>query len=168
MKTFEEINHYLINQLPADQINAVMSQRECDIDNEFLGFVDTYYHLSNLIPKHFTVLDFGCAYNAQSFFFTNHLRYIAVDISECVKFKAGNCEIFNTTIRYFINKELPKLNLDLDECFAICNNVPDWDDKNSQLVRFAFGNLYSFYTSNKKMQHELYNILSIKRTNNHK
>ena len=29
-------------------------------DPSFLGFINTYYYLSKLIPKHWTVVDIGC------------------------------------------------------------------------------------------------------------
>jgi len=36
-------------------------------------------HLAALIPLHFTVVDLGCAYAAQSYYFRRHWKYIGVD-----------------------------------------------------------------------------------------
>lgn len=56
----------------------VMHQKNCEIDPEFMGFVDVYYHLSKIIPKHLTVIDIGCCYAPQCLYFKNHHKYIGV------------------------------------------------------------------------------------------
>lgn len=134
--------------LPKEQLEAVLNQERCDIDGEFMGFLNEYKYLSKIIPKHFTVIDLGCAYNPQCFYFIEHKKYIAVDIEKCIKFQSDNCEIFEKTINNFINENLH--NYDLEETFAICSYVPDWYDKNKELVRQSFKNLFVFYPSNKE------------------
>lgn len=129
--------------LPKDQIDKVFDQAEIDIDPTFLGFVDVYEKLSEVIPRHFTIVDLGCAYNPQCFFFTEHKKYIAVDFSDCVKFKADNCEIYHMPIEQFIKEHLHKL--DLEETFAICSYVPDWGGENRKMVREAFKNVFTYY-----------------------
>ncbi len=133
----------LLKKLPKDQIKKVFEQKECDIDGFFLGFMDIYESLSKIIPKHFTIIDLGCAYNAQSFYFKDHKQYIAVDISDCGKFKTDNCKIYNLSIENFINFNLKQFNL--EETFAICSYVPDWGGDNKKMVREAFKNLFVYY-----------------------
>lgn len=133
----------LLRIIPKEQKDAVFGQKEADIDPEFIGFVDIYKKLSEIIPDHFTVIDFGCAYNPQSYFFTKHKKYIAVDMSKCVKFKAKNCRIYRMTIKSFIEKYAEKY--DKKETFAICSYVPPWHDDNIKLVRENFLNVFTYY-----------------------
>lgn len=133
----------LVKLLPKDQIERVLNQEMCDIDLEFLGFTDIYYHLSQIIPKHFTVVDLGCAYNAQCFYFTDHKKYIAVDVTMNEVFKSDNCILVNRSIQAFIKFNNGRLNL--DETFAICSYVPPWYNDNTKLVRETFKNCFVYY-----------------------
>ena len=135
----------MINLLPKDQIKSVFSQDMCDIEPDFLGFTDIYENLSKIIPKHFTIIDLGCGYNPQCFYFKEHKKYISVDIGKLIRFKSDNCEIYVMTIKEFIDKYL--WDFDLDETFAICSYVPSCEVK---LVRENFKNVFTYYPSNKK------------------
>lgn len=135
--------HPILQLIPDDQIQKVFGQDYCDIDYEFLGFLDIYEALSKIIPKHFTVIDLGCAYNAQCFYFTEHKKYIAVDISDCEKFCASNTEIHVKSIEDFIKSDISDLNL--DAVFAICSYVPNWGGDNRQMVRNTFPNVYTYF-----------------------
>lgn len=141
--TNESSTKKLLKIIPECQLDAVFGQDICDIDYEFIGFVGIYDSLSKIIPKHFTVIDFGCSYNAQCFFFDKHKKYIAVDISKVVKFKSKNCEIFEMPISEFIERHSGEL--DKSKTFAICSYVPPWHDDNIKLVRENFTNVFTFY-----------------------
>lgn len=120
----ESITAKLLALLPQDQCDRVFFQEYVDIEPSFLGFVDTYYYLSKLIPTHWTIIDFGCAYNPQSFFFPEHKQYIAVDGDTSIqRFCPENCVIFPKLISVFLEEDLPRLNLNKEEVFAICNYV---------------------------------------------
>lgn len=134
----------LMFALPNDQWQKVMNQPMCDIDATFFGFIHTYDALSKIIPKEFTVIDLGCCFNAQSFYFTEHREYIAVDISDCIKFKPDNCTIYNKSISEFIERDISKF--DLKTTFAICNYV---SDSMAELVRKSFMHVYTFYPHSK-------------------
>jgi len=138
----------ILNRLPKWQIEKVLNQPNCDIDLDFLGFLDIYETLSKIIPKYFTVVDLGCAYNPQCFFFEEHKSYLAVDISDCVKFQAKNCEIFQKSISEFINENLSNLNL--EETFAICSYVPSWGGDNGKIARDTFKNVFVYYPSSTR------------------
>lgn len=136
--------HELLNIIPQEQQDRVFSADSvCDINYEFLGFTDIYKHLSLIIPHHFIVVDLGCGYNAQCFYFSEHKSYIAVDISDCEKFTNSNCYIFISTIEDFIANNLDQFNL--DETFAICSYVPPWYGNNIEIVKKAFKNVFTFY-----------------------
>ena len=109
----------------------------------------TYYYLSRMIPKDWTVIDIGCAYNPQSYLFQNHARHIAIEPVWNDKdfhfeyFKAPNTELLFMTGQEFIQKELPKMNLDLDKTFAIVNFVPS--GACNLMVRETFKNVWAYY-----------------------
>jgi len=49
---FQKINNKLVSQLAKkypQMFKEVLEQKNCDIDETFLGFVDTYYYLSNIL-----------------------------------------------------------------------------------------------------------------------
>lgn len=147
MESFEEINAYLIRKLEADEYYASQLTRilECSkslIDYEFLGFVDTYYHLSHIIPKGRVVYDMGCASAVQSWFFRNHKKYIGVDVDldKDEVLTTPNSVFYSCTISEFIS------NNSIDNpSFAICNYVPPWGDDNIRIVKEAFEHVYLFY-----------------------
>ena len=139
-----KINNGLLRLLPKDQADRVFNQKMADIEPDFLGFVDIYYHLSKIIPLHFTVVDLGCAYNPQCFYFTEHKEYIAVDsFEDTERFKADNCTIYEMTIKEFILKHI--LSLNIEETFAICSYVPPWHNDNMELTRKYFKNVFTYY-----------------------
>lgn len=145
-RTFEEITHYLLSLIPRQEIEAKIEYMH-DFTSEFVGFVDVYYHLSKIIPKDWTVIDFGAAHNPQSYFFTEHKKYIAVNPLSGIEEDDGmfcppNCEIYRMTTGEFLNTiDYPK-----EKVFAICNFVPNWHGEDSiKLVHENFRNTYTFY-----------------------
>ena len=141
---FKIATEYLLNTVPEEQFDRVFNQKECDIEPEFLGFIDTYYLLAKLIPTDFTVIDFGCAYAPQCFFFKDHHKYIGVDVShETEKFKTDNSEFHDLGIEEYIKQNI--LTINQGETFVICNYVPNWYSENIKLVKENFNNVYTFY-----------------------
>ena len=140
--TFEEINNNLAQELATnypDMYKEVLEQRYCDIDGSFLGFVKVYFHLSKIIPKDWIVIDFGCAYNPQSYYFRRHKKFIGVNAGKLKKFHFENTELFDGTISDYL-KQKPEV----EKVFAICNNVPSPETK---LIREYYPNCYIYYTA---------------------
>ncbi len=144
-KTFQEITDYLFSLIPKEELERHRDDM-MELCPEFAGFVDTYYYLSKIIPKDYTVIDFGAAYNAQSYFFTEHKKYMAVNPLSPHKEENGmfcpkNCEIFRMTTKEFIETvDYPK-----EKVFAICNYVPNWYHDSIALVHENFRNCYTFF-----------------------
>lgn len=143
---FEEITAHLLSLIPKDEIDKLNGTLG-EIYPCFMGFVDIYYYLSKVIPKDWTVIDFGAGHNAQCYFFTGHKKYIAVNPISGIKeddgmLRAPNCEIYRMTTGEFLQKvDYPK-----DKVFAICNYVPNWYGEDSiKLVHENFRNVYTFY-----------------------
>lgn len=147
--TFEAISQYLYEMIPKEEWERV--ERDAEIYPDFCCFADTYYHLSQVIPKDYTVIDFGAAYNAQAYFFTKHKKFIAVNpispAGDNGMFQPNNCEICRMTTGKFLQKHG---NFPNEKVFAICNYVPNWHGEDSiDLVHKNFRNVYTFYPSGK-------------------
>lgn len=145
-KNYEQICKYLYDLIPKEEWKR-MEGTLGEMSSDFLGFCDTYYHLSMLIPKDWTIIDFGAGHNPQSYFFTEHKKYIAVNPMSDIAEENGmfcppNCEIYRMTTGEFLKTvDYPK-----SKVFAICNYVPNWHGEDSMgLVRKNFKNCYTFY-----------------------
>ena len=117
----------------------------CDIDGEFMGFTDIYKHLAQIIPKSRIIVDLGCAYAPQAIYFTEHRKYIGVDLPyfKTPRVNTKNSEYCEMSIKEWIEKELPKYNK--EELFAICSYVPPWHDDNQKLCRENFLDMFAYY-----------------------
>ena len=138
--------HELFKLIPNNQTRWVFSQKDCELEHDFLGFTEFYKHLSFIIPTHFTIVDLGCGYAPQSFYFTKHKQYIGVDVFEGERFFALNTRHYTKTIQDYVRTDISKL--DLCEVFAICSYVPDEEAK--ELVRNTFPNLFVYYPCDKQ------------------
>ena len=132
-----------LHLIPQEQLDRVLNQDMCDIDPSFLGFTEVYKALASIIPLHWTIVDLGCAYSPQAFFFTQHKAYIGVDYGTNERFAAHNTKHFDMTIREFIEGHAG--DLDRKTTFAICSYVPPWHDDNQKLVREHFQNVFVYY-----------------------
>ncbi len=147
---FEKINAQLLFDLRKKypkQLKDIFKQDKCEIEESFLGFVDTYYYLSLIIPKHFTVIDLGCSYALQSYYFRNHKHYIGVDKSTDKRLKLNNTEHLYCSIDFYL--KLFDKN-DTDEVFAICNYAPI----NTEEIRNKFKNIYVYYPAGNSILHK--------------
>jgi hypothetical protein len=122
---------------------AVFLQSECQIDPEFMGFVEIYHHLSQIIPMHWTILDLGCAYAPQCWYFKDHKKYIGVDMSVKKRFTLPNCEQYLSSIRDWF-KDLKPPNLNLDMTFGIMSYVPATDYEYFT-AKMGLENLFVYY-----------------------
>ena len=146
--------HYVCSLIPSNEWQRVMksdASAEITSDSIMCGGA-TYYYLSRMIPKDWTVIDVGASYGGQSYLFKDHARYIAVepfrssDDWNFEDFKADGTERYQMTAGKFVKEVLPTLKLDLGKTFAICNYVPEWFGENPmELVRQTFHNCYVYY-----------------------
>lgn len=72
----QEITNYVLSLIPKEEKDRVFKQEYCAIGTDFIGFMETYYYLSKIIPKEYTVYDFGCAYNPQCYLFQDHANLL--------------------------------------------------------------------------------------------
>lgn len=131
----------LMRLIPKEQLESVLNQDMCELEPTFLGFTDVYENLSRIIPKHFTVIDFGCYVACQSYYFRKHKEYIGVDTCPLKRVKFSNATHYFEPIQSFISDRLSSFCL--NTTFAICSYVPD--DNAKELIRKSFTNLFIFY-----------------------
>ena len=131
------------SKIPADEYNAVMNQCKCEYEYDFLGFLEVYKAASMFVPKHRTIIDFGCYLSAQAYFFAEHSKYIGVDVVDLKRFTTDNAEHYICTIQDWI-KQHPEMAND-DNVFAICSYVPDREAQD--LVRNTYKNCLIYYPS---------------------
>lgn len=143
MKNHDKISLELYNSFSEEQNNSVLNQNDCDIEPTFLGFVGVYKNLSEIIPKHFTIIDLGCAYAPQCFYFKDHAKYIGVDVFNGIRYYSENSiHVIDEIGGYIDNLDI---DLDLKKVFAICSYVPDWYGDVRLKARNKFSNLFVFY-----------------------
>ena len=103
-------------------------------------FDEPYQQAACVANKDSIIIDLGCAYAPQSYYFTQCKRYIGVDLPmvapqggyeqypECVpetRFKPDNAEFYIMSIQKFLKEVYPALNIDKSKVIAICSAVPD-------------------------------------------
>lgn len=132
-------------KLDPELTKEVMAQNYCDIEPSFMCFADVYESLAKLIPKHWTVVDFGCAFAPQCLYFKDHEKYIGVDPGKIKRFHTENCNLYNSTIIEWL-KETHRDILNLDRSFAIMSYVPA-DEYSYFLVKTHFKNIFVYYPS---------------------
>lgn len=141
MEIYKELLAEIKAKIPADEYNAVMNQIMCEYEHDFLGFLEVYKAASMVAPKCSTIIDFGCYLAAQAYFFSEHSKYIGVDVVDLQRFAPENAEHYIGTIQDYI-KEHPETATD-PNVFAVCSYVPDF--KAQELVRKTYGNCLVYY-----------------------
>lgn len=143
-----------LSLIPQEQYDRVFRQNMCDIDYEFLGFTDIYERLAEIIPRHWTIVDLGCAYSPQAFLFRDHKAYVGVDIDlgggPQERFIAPNTTHYIMPISDFIRDHVHEF--DQSTTFAICSYVPPWHGDNMKMARDTFKNVFTYYPAGEHFQ----------------
>ena len=139
--SYKECCKELMSGFSKEQFEYVFSYEYNELDYEFLGFVEQYKALSEIIPKEFIIIDLGCNAAAQMYYFRNHKAYFGVEISDVRCFHQPNAAVFHVSVQEFIKAHLAMF--DVNKCFAICNYVPG--EETRKLVRETFPNLFVYY-----------------------
>lgn len=145
-RAHDEVSTTLYRALAAavpDQMRRIMGSRMVDIEPQFMGFVATYRLLALLIPRDWTVVDLGCAYAPQCWYFRAHRRYVGVDLGSLRRrFAMPNTLHLRANITDVLAVWRASNPL---ETFAICNYVPPWHGFERRAIAAVFPNLFSFY-----------------------
>lgn len=140
-----------IQKIPKNELDRVFSESETaseDMDFTFLCFEDIYIKVKQFCSEETIILDFGCAYAAQSYWFLDCKKYIGIDLPfyNNVKFRTNNSEIYLMSGQDFIKNELPKLNINQENIVAVCSYVPD--EELQKMVSGTFKYNYVQYCEN--------------------
>lgn len=142
----------LFHLIPREKLDYLFTHSDragAEMDPTFLGFEDVYRYASLNIPKDKIILDLGCAYATQSYYFTDFEKYIGVDIegNENSVIHTDNSAFYFTSIQDFIENIYPTLNIEKQDVYAICSAVPDKEAVN--LAKATFPNLLYWYPGDK-------------------
>lgn len=120
----------LFKLIPKEKIEKVFEtsktvDAECDF--AFLGFEDVYKAVTLFVPKNRVIIDLGCAYAFQSWYFRDYRKYIGIDngVNKNDVLETENSEFYFVSIQEFIKEVFPQLGYRKEEVFAICSYVPD-------------------------------------------
>lgn len=131
----------LYEKIPKDQLYKFRGDL-VEIDHTFMAFLESYEPIAELVPKDFTIIDFGCYMAAQSFLFEDFNKYIGVDNFEnYYPFKTDQEDIQSTPDRFisknskhfimdigeFLDKYSNELKKNSDKVYAICSFVPGYE-----------------------------------------
>ena len=138
----------LYKLIPKEKIEKVFKTSEtvgAECDFTFLGFEDIYKAVTLLVPKNRVIIDLGCAYAFQSWYFRDYRKYIGVDngVNKNDVLETENSEFYFMGIQNFIREIFPILGYREEEVFAICSYVPDKDAR--EMVRYVFPYCLVYY-----------------------
>ena len=151
----------LYTLIPKEKIDQIFLKSEtagAELDYEFLGFEEVYKAVTLFVPKNRVIIDFGCGYAFQSWYFRDYRKYIGVDndITENDILRTDNAEFYFMSIQEFIRNHVVKDTFGfnyiilsgaeaerVESFFAICSYVPDTDAQ--RLVRETFPHCLVYY-----------------------
>ena len=138
----------LFNLIPREKIEHVFRTSQtvgAECDYTFLGFEHVYKAVTMFVPKSKVIIDLGCAYAFQSWYFRDYRKYIGVDNGVCCAdvLETDNSEFYFISIQHFIRDVFPRLGYSLNEVFAVCSYVPD--DNAREMVKNFFAHYLVYY-----------------------
>lgn len=123
LKKYEELLKEVYERINNSNQSVLLRQENCELEHDFLGFLENYELLRQLAPKDATIIDFGCNMAAQTFLFVDYPAYLGVDLDELVRFATNNTIHYQMSIQNFLKHEFPAL--EGKKVFGICSAVPD-------------------------------------------
>ena len=140
-----------IKLIPQSELDRVFRDSEtasADMDCTFLCFEDVYMKVREHCHSNTIIIDFGCAYAPQSYWFRDCEKYIGIDLPmrKDIRFHTDNSEMYIMSGQKFIREVLPAMELDYDHVIAICSYVPD--EELQKLVAETFKYNYVQYCTN--------------------
>lgn len=122
----------LFRMIPKEKIDEVFEKSysvSAECDHTFLGFEKVYKAVTLFVPKGTVIIDVGCAYAFQSWYFRDYAKYIGVTLGlqDNDVLHTDNSEYYFMSGQKFIKDVFPTLGLKKENCFAICSYVPDWE-----------------------------------------
>lgn len=128
-----------------EQIFRTSNTVSAECDQTFLGFEDVYKAVTLFVPKNRVIIDFGCGYAFQSWYFREYKKYIGIDNTTCSfdVLKTENSEFYFTSIQDFIQNVFPKKGYEPEDVFAVCSYVQDVNAR--EMVKKSFPYCLVYY-----------------------
>lgn len=149
--TVQQVYEYepceLFKLIPREKIDKIFSESNtasAELDRMFLGFEEVYKAVTMFVPKSKIIIDFGCAYAFQSWYFKDYEKYIGVDssVSNENVLKTDNSKFFFMSIQDFIKEQFQKLGYKKEDVFAVCSYVPDEEARTMVKEYFSYCLVY--------------------------
>lgn len=136
----------LFSLVPKEKLDYLFehSNASAELDFTFLGFEDVYRDVLNFVSRDKTIIDLGCGYAAQSYYFQDHREYIGVDAcgdNDSV-IHTENSEFYFMSIQDFIKDVFPVSGIDPKDVFAVCSYVPDATARKLVMETFPYCRVY--------------------------
>lgn len=142
----------LYQLIPKDKLSRIFETSHtvgAECDYTFLGFEEIYKAVTLFVPKNKVIIDLGCAYGFQAWYFRDYRKYIGIDndVCDCLdvlkELEISNADFYYLSIQRFIQGIFPALGYSFDEVFAVCSYVPD--AKVREMVRKFFPYCLVYY-----------------------
>ncbi len=148
----------LFKLIPKEKIEHIFKISQtagAELDYTFLGFEDVYKAVTLFVPKSKVIIDLGCGYSFQSWYFKDYKKYIGVDNSVCYAdvLEIENSMFYFTNIQNFIKNIFPDIGYSTDEVFAVCSYVPDENAR--EMVRKFFPYCLIYYPTGGSLDFKL-------------
>lgn len=147
-QTRQDVICELFKLIPRDKIDKIFSESNtatAELNYTFLGFEKVYKAVTMFVPKSKIIIDLGCGYAFQSWYFKDYKKYIGVDCSTSYTdvLKTENSQFFFMSIQKFIKEQFLKLEYKKEDIFAVCSYVPD--EKARMMVKEYFPYCLVYY-----------------------
>lgn len=136
----------LFRQIPIEKLDEAFEHSEtvaAEADATFLGFEEVYKAVTLFVPKSKIIIDLGCSYAFQAWYFRDYKKYIGVDSYADYMLQTENAEYHHTTIQRFIQEIFPTLGISKEQVFTVCSYVPDEEAR--QMVKEFFPYCLVYY-----------------------
>lgn len=150
------------NLIPPTELHRVFTESYsagAEMDYSFLCFDEPYQIAACTADKDNIIIDFGCSYASQSYYFKHCATYIGVDLPMPIppdkhkqklqkfkpetRFTPDNATFYIMTIQRFLKEVYPTLDIPKEKVIAICSAVPDEEAR--ELIKRNFPIHYVWY-----------------------
>ena len=138
---YAKLQKATLDAIPKEESNRLFSYDYCEIEPDFIAFLENYADLATKLPEDYTIIDIGCYQALQGILFRKHKKYIGVEPNVPIEWRLqqDNAEYYEQTGQQFIASTLERLiaqGLDLQKAFVICSAVPDKELQKMVCKRF--------------------------------
>lgn len=126
-----------------EEADRLFAYEFCEVNRQFLAFLENYKDLSETLPADFTIIDVGGYMSFQADYFKHFARYISVEpaVPAEYRLRQANAVHYEQTAQSFVAETLPMLiadGLDMNKTFAICSGVPDKNANKAVMNTFKY------------------------------